>query len=482
MLLTRKIFDGVIIRIIIAASIAYYMVPVIFQSKLMYLVFIGGCFFVLFFFNRIEHAFYFLLIIRSVLDLFLYEYSFAGFSIPQLVGGLFSVLVAVYFVFSRYNIFALGINRIYGCFIFFSFLPVFLNKDFVLGMGYWLRWLQGFLVLNLTVLIIVKAGEAYKRKINMLCWGVILSIVLPYVLFTYNYINGITVVYKGVVRYFTYGTYENEFSYYMLAIFPYCLFLYSIADRSSKKIAWLISLLIMLYTIYINNTRNVWIGVSVILLVWAVVKKQYKVLFILLLLGALIVAFTPNVAHRMNDVVDVLDVILYSDKGFFEWDPTLMNRRIGLWQNNLRYFLDESSYVEKLVGNGVENLKKNIVRVISGGARRGDDEHNNYLILLMNTGLIGTTLYFVFFFKLFHESFKLLKETNDKYFKSIASIYIPVLCSYIVCGMGTHLITKLTYIYFFSILGGIVIAGNIITKREKESSSSDEGQRHYEKG
>lgn len=472
MFLTKRVFDERIIKIIFAGLLAYYLSPIVFQNKILYLAFMGGCFFIFVFFKRVEYAFCFLLIIRSVLDLFLYKYGFGGLSISQIVGGLFSVLVMIYFVVNRFKVFALGINKIFGVFMLFSFFPVFLNNDFVYGFGYWLRWLQGFLVFNLTIIILINAGaEEYKKKFNIICWSVILSMVLPYVLFLYNYIEGITIVFKGTVRYFTYGSRENEFSYYLLAIFPYCLFLYSVADRGFKRIGWLTFLPIMMWTIYVNNTRTVWIGVSVILLLWAFFKKQYKIVFSVCLLATGLVLFNPKVAHRLEDIPVVIN-LLNSDKGFFEWAPELMNRRIGLWQSNLHYFIDKSSYIEKLVGNGNENLRKGVVRVIQGGAIRGDDEHNNYLILLMNTGIIGVCSYLIYLFKLFQESFKLLKNTRDNYLKNLAALYIPVICSYIVVGFGTHLLSALTYIYFFSIFGGVIVAGNILEKRDTEKALS----------
>ena len=53
-----------------------------------------------------------------------------------------------------------------------------------------------------------------------------------------------------------------------------------------------------------------------------------------------------------KQVVKAAEVL--TGEGFFELDPRLLSNRIRVWQANIRYFLDESTIINKLIGNGYD--------------------------------------------------------------------------------------------------------------------------------
>ena len=99
-----------------------------------------------------------------------------------------------------------------------------------------------------------------------------------------------------------------------------------------------------------------------------------------------------------------------------------------------------------------------------GGYRSGRSgpEHNNYLTLLMSTGIFGLTFYLFYIVKLFHESLRLLKNTTDVYLRNLARVFISLLVSYVIISSASHMLWKITYQYYFAVFSGLVIAGNIL--------------------
>lgn len=456
----ERVINGRLLKVFFAAFISYYFADMAMRYQFKTFALFALAAFVILFFMKLEYAFYFILVARSLVD----AYSGMGvgsISLPIMVGGLIALLFVSYFAVCQYNVFNLGVNRIYGAFLLLCVPAVFFtHKGLVYGAGFWFRLFTGFVVLNLTVLVVLSAGEGlYKKRMRLISWSVILALIPPYAAFIYNVVTGSYYVGAGYVRYSKFGGEMNLFSYYLLGALPFCLFFYSLAEKKARKVAWLIFFALYFYTIYINYTRNVWIGVFFLILTWTVLKRYFAVTYAIIGFVTLMFVLDPTVQDRLKDIF----IILTGNKGFFELDPQLLSQRILIWQKNLRYFINDSTFIEKLLGNGFD------IRDILGATRTGRRaiEHNNYLVLLMSTGILGVSFYMLYILKLFRESFSLLRKSSEGYFRNLAQVSIAFLVSYVIIGMGTHAIWKLTFQYFLSVFAGLVVAANIIEEKKR---------------
>ncbi len=456
----KDIVNEKLLKIFFAVYIAYYFADTVMRYQFRTAAFFALAAFVIVFFIKLEYAFYLILLTRSLVDAYS-DMGAGGISLPIMIGGLIALLFVSYFAVCQYNVFNLSVNRIYGAFLLLCIPAVFFtHKGLVYGAGFWFRLFTGFVVLNLTVLVVLSAGEeSYKKRINIICWSVILSLVLPYGSFIRNVLTGAYYLGAGYVRYSTFAGVMNVFSYYLLATLPFFLFFYSVTEKKSRKTAWLVFFAVYFYTVYINYTRNVWIGVFFLILTWTVLKRYFVITYSIVAFVALMFVLDPTVQDRLKDIF----IILTSNKGFFELDPHLLSQRILIWQKNLRYFINSSTIIEKLLGNGFD------IRDILGATRTGRRaiEHNNYLVLLMSTGVLGLSFYMLYILKLFRESFRLLRRTGETYFRNLAQVFIAFLVSYVIIGMGTHAIWKLTFQYFLSVFAGLVVAANIIEENRR---------------
>lgn len=416
---------------------------------------VGLIVFVLIAFTRKEYAFYFLLASRSIIDAFYNIEVAGGVRTTHYLGALVGILFIFYVLVEKHNIFRIGVNKYFLPFIFFSIIPIFFTKNIFNGFTDWFKMLQGFFILNMAILIVLSAGNDYKKRMNIICWCMIMALLLPAVMFLKNYVQGVHVVMGGIERYSTFGPIVNAFSYYLLAVFPICLFFYSNSMKKSEKLFWFVLMAILLLFIYKTNTRNVWIGIASLIFVWNLVRKNFKVIFSFLGVFILLVLYDTSVQDRFKDMHEI-----FSGKIFFDLNPRLLSQRIGIWQSNLHWFFYKSTIIEKLFGNGYDiKLKVPNLNPYSNDPIKA---HNNYLTLLMTTGIFGLVTYYLYIFKLFQESFKLLRRTKDIYFKNLAQIFVSVLSTYVIVCFFTHMIYKVNFHYFFSALAGLVIAANIL--------------------
>lgn len=443
--------------IFFAGLISCFFGLMILQHDLKAFAILGAMTFALIFFTKIEYAFYFLLASRSIVDIFYAVEAAGDIKITQYMGVSVAALSFCYFLFSGYNIFRLSVNKVYGVFLGLSIVPIFFTRDFISGFGSWLKLLQGFLILNITILVVLRAGDkSYRKRMDTICWSIFIAFLIPYALFIKNYMQGTHYIMGGYVRYGTFGAYANLISYYLLSVFPVCLFFYSLSAKNSRKIFWFVFMALLLFSIYKTYTRNVWIGIAVLLLVWNLVRKNFKIAVPVLCLIFFMAVFNPTVRDRFSDIYVILKT-----GSFFSLDPDLLSARMGIWQSNLHYFLNNSTVMEKLLGSGFD-IQSEIANL-----RMKDpvEEHNNYLTLLMTTGICGLSVYLFYLFILFRESFKLLRCTKQSYFRSLSLVFISVLFAYVIVCFFTHMIWKINFQYYFSALAGLVIAANILEEK-----------------
>lgn len=419
---------------------------------------------VLVFFIRVEYVFYFLLASRSIVDVLYNVEAAGGVRITHAIAILVVVLFAAYFFVSGYShILRTGVNKVYWAFMFLAVIPLFFTQNIVSGFGSWLKLLQTILILNMVVLIVLKDdGKSYKDRMLVICWMMIVALFIPYVLFLKNYVQGAYIEMGGYIRYSDFGSYPNLFSYYLFSVFPVCLFLYSISAKRSGKIFWLVFMAIMLLTIYKTYTRNVWIGVAIIIFTWNLLRKNFKVILSLLVLTIPVVLFKSDIKDRFSDIYAIL-----SAKSLSSLDPKLFSNRIAIWASNLYYFIHTSNFMEKLFGNGFD-IKERVTIFLNPYIEEAIEEHSNYLTLLMNTGICGIFMYYLYIFMLFRESFKLLRRTKETYLKNLAQVFISVLFAYVIMGVFTHLIWKVNYQYYFASLAGLIVAANILEEKRRD--------------
>ena len=237
-MITIKLDQEKYLSLIFSVFISCLFGLVILQYDLKAVFVLGFMLFIPIFFKRVDYVFYFLLASRTILDIYFRAEALGSIRITESAGMMVILLFPTYFILHRYNIFSLRINKAYGIFLFLSIIPIFYTRSLTDGFASWLKLLQGFLIMNMTILVVLAAGsESCKKRIKTICWSVVIAAALPFIFFLKSYMQGAYVVGSGdIIRYSAFGAHYNTFSYIMLFCFTYCLFLYSVSNNTLKKI------------------------------------------------------------------------------------------------------------------------------------------------------------------------------------------------------------------------------------------------------
>jgi len=170
-----------------------------------------------------------------------------------------------------------------------------------------------------------------------------------------------------------------------MLFFSFTLGLQSIVSkdfRLSLTIGLSVLFLSSMYCIAMTNTRTVYLGFFIFwpLFLWSWKKKYFIVFFILfLIISSLFWGHMQKFLTRAERGVAETQTINYASSG-----------RFSLWGHNIQVF-ESLPIWQKLMGVGFGNEQKPVVN--AGTRQNVVSSHNDYLSLLMVSGIIGLLLY-----------------------------------------------------------------------------------------
>jgi O-antigen ligase len=184
---------------------------------------------------------------------------------------------------------------------------------------------------------------------------------------------------------------------HLMLFFSFSFTLYCLLQKEKTYLKWIMFLLFLgtLFCIFETYTRTVILGGIIFWFSYLFWHKRK--LFLCLLSLSLVLIF-----FKFNDVKQIVmqeDVISSRSESFNINNAS--SGRIGIWKHNLELFA-ELPLTTKLIGVGLGNELKKLPGTIS---RIWAGSHNDYLSLMITTGIIGVLLYLmiygsVFFFLL----------------------------------------------------------------------------------
>lgn len=166
------------------------------------------------------------------------------------------------------------------------------------------------------------------------------------------------------------------------------------ANQRLTRIILLLLLFASFYCIYETRTRNVYIGLVIFwgVYFWGTSKRKFF-LFAFSVLTAFFLLFS-DLRATFSDVINPIE-----GKARVE---TMGSGRIGIWKDTLKLY-SRLSPSKKLLGTGIGGL------VSENGWKRQliiSSPHNDYLGLLVTTGLIGLLIHIIIFGKIFWDVYR----------------------------------------------------------------------------
>jgi hypothetical protein len=333
----------------------------------------------------------------------------------------------------------------------FSYFIVPSHSDIGL-MGRIQRWgklLNGFIV----YFVLTGLTTDFERA-NRFLYCIVLAIIIPSMVMVYQLCIGETVSrWQGAYQIARAGFHHgNVLAYALVFSFPISVYNYMKSKMRSDRMVWLSAAVIIVVLIFLTYRRTVWVGLVVqfFFLYLLAEKHRTRMLFgyatFVSVLAFSALDVVPVLAERFSDIVVFFSnfpEVFTSDRYDY-----LFSGRWSFFRANLLYIFKQGIY-SLAFGNGVGSTH---YASALGGASGGD--HNSYLILLIDFGLISLSLFIALIYGLFRRA-RLLSKSGNVESTRYGKLFLVILGSYLAMSAATHLLYFLTsgIWIFFSIAG-----------------------------
>ncbi|NLJ77519.1 MAG: O-antigen ligase family protein [Peptococcaceae bacterium] len=355
-----------------------------------------------------------MLVFRSTIDAFM-ETSINIAALDVSMSSLFAayavVLIAAYLVTNKIII---KNNIAWGfyAFIAIGLLTALLPGNYGFGLVYVIKFIS-MLCIYLIVYYLCERIDNFDRVIMK---GIIAAAVIPLAVGLYQLIFS-----KGLTNGFyaeanlnrLYGTlaHPNVFAFFLIIILV-TITIYLLRYNKKNILLYIVAGL-CLVELYATYTRGAWLGLALICSTYLIFSKMplsRKLGYSALLLLA-VSPFMHNIADRFTNV-------LSSDV-----ERSSLATRFAIWQGMGFLF-----YVKPFLGYGIGAFKELSTNILNWNI----EAHNDYLKLLLETGLIGLGSYLVLQFNTLRGIIRRKRENYLVAFVFVAVFYLMSLADNII--------------------------------------------------
>lgn len=194
--------------------------------------------------------------------------------------------------------------------------------------------------------------------------------------------------------------YHITHSFFMAILAFWCL--QHAFDAQKHRYLWLLLLTATVINLFYIAPGRTGMLVFIILLMLTLFQRlrfQHSILGTLVAILIVATAYTTskNFSSRVNEALD--EIISYQA----ESSRTSLGQRFDWWQNSLDLIIEKP-----LLGHGTGSFAAAQKKLIQGTKTMpSDNPHNEYLLLAVQTGIVGTALFTALLLGLFVTSFKL---------------------------------------------------------------------------
>lgn len=292
-----------------------------------------------------------------------------------------------------------------------------------------------------------------KILIYIFCTGLLIGIFKSFEVF-YNEFGKVFEPWVRVHSFYDVGRWGAILLFSLVMIIP---FLSSEENKKTKKYLYSSIVIILgIISLILSNSRGPWIALVISIVIYFLSYDRKKIKHIVILNICFVLVFFSLNNKEFNSFKQRIKSI-----GNFK-DISNMGRML-MWREGLLFSLNNISNKKILVGTGIENFEKpfekylveknelDILREKSSNQFSLSDNHNSFLNILNQLGIIYFIGYMYFVFNLFVYFIKNSFEKDKITAKSISLL----LLSFFVCGMFySYSISYEMYMMFFFVSFG----------------------------
>lgn len=348
-----------------------------------------------------------------------YEYSGEGF--------LTLAIILVGFIFVSMNFRRLkGVSKWpFIIFILYGMLTILGAADLANFFRKIAR-LIGYLFLYLTVAQL--STNEKNRKI--LIYGIIVSLLvtnLPAIYMHYIAPDTYTKLLRGGEILDNIGDVgimtKNNFGFYCCYMVFFLMYMYSITRSKFSKSLFLVLVVVQMALLVLSYTRTAWAAFIVafpLLIFYS--KKKVRLLVPFLITVIVAASFSSIIYYGAYK-----DLTEKKEYGF----SSLHFRTAYAWPASIKAF-EERPIMGWGLGNDLYALTK--------AAKLKATSHNDYLLVLVETGLIGLFLYVLLLISLLRKTVAGIRNAQDEQSRMLCVSALAILVSFLVGSLGEHLL------------------------------------------
>jgi O-antigen ligase len=288
-----------------------------------------------------------------------------------------------------------------------------------------------------TAFVVVENNKDLSNLIKI----IIVSAFIPSAVAIYQFFtqSGLTVPYEGVYnRVFGTFTHPNMLAFYLVLVLALCFVVYLISDKKKVTVT-LFGLIAILYLVALalTYTRSAWLGLLLIIVLLGLTRFRKFLIISLVILGICYFSF-QQINSRVQNLTS-------SDpSSSVQW-------RIQMWHDSIGYAMQRP-----ILGYGIGN--SNQVILDNRGQQYGSDfEHNDYIRVALDAGLIGLVAFLVLILNLLSALFKIYQKEKKPRLKILAFVIFILAISFYLISFGDNILTDTALEWsLWALLGGLL--------------------------
>jgi O-antigen ligase len=254
---------------------------------------------------------------------------------------------------------------------------------------------------------------------------------------------------------------KNNFGLFSCYMALFLIYLYSTARSKLSKSIFVFLFLMQTALLVISFTRTAWVGFIAAFPVLILFSRNRARLLIPFLGMVLIAASLYSIVYygAYGELTE------RKEYGY----SSLHFRTAYAWPASIKAF-QEKPFMGWGLGNDRYALTK--------AAKLNQTSHNDYLLVLVETGIIGLLLYLWLLTSLFHNTIASIRKAEDERSRTLCVSALSILVAYLVASMGEHLLqTPGATGSVITVLG--MAHGTLLASRKNASSKCKVAESEY---
>jgi O-antigen ligase len=320
----------------------------------------------------------------------------------------------------------------FGLFVVITFLGLGIAPNPQESLEDWLRVISAFVIYVMAVDLM-----RTDRERRWLLRIIVLSAVIPVAVGVYQVVtvSGDQST-QGFNRILGTFVHPSPYAFFLVQILPLTLLLFLHAQSRIARVGLYTMIPVMVFSIYATQTRGAWIGVIVMVSVFMWYRARWTLLFIPLILAAMYVG-VPSVRARIAEATSgTCESATYCESSVL-W-------RTKQWEQTIKI---ASPAELATVGIGLRSVYVTV----------GEFTHNEYLRLLIETGLLGSAAIGALYVGMFNITRRGLKEAESPFQRDLMLAFMMTFAARVIMSGADNLLVITVLEWYFWAFAAVIV-------------------------